>query len=119
MRYAHPTGADPQSLYAFASRLIDDLNRNTGARIDGLRQVTASETVTGSDYFLEVDASAGPVSITLPDRTLGRTLIFKKTDATANAVYLIGQIDDLASFTMTTPNQSISIIGGTGQWLIT
>lgn len=118
MRYAYPTGADPQSLYAFAARLIDDLNRAEGARIDGLRQVSASETVAGSDYFIEVDASAGPVVITLPALTLGRTLIVKKTDATANGVTLLGLIDGAASFVITERYYAATVIGGVTQWLI-
>ncbi len=118
MRYGYPTGADPQALYAFAARLIDDLNRADGARIDGLRQVSASEIVSGSDYFLEADASSGPIVITLPALTLGRTIVVKKTDATANSVTLIGQIDGEVSFEITEQYYAATVIGGASQWLL-
>jgi hypothetical protein len=49
MRYAYPT--DPQALYAWASRLIDDLNR-TDPSIDAL------PTFTG-----DAEAAAGNVRV--------------------------------------------------------
>ena len=39
MKYAHPTSADVQALYAFAARLVDDLNRTVGS-IEDLRVFT-------------------------------------------------------------------------------
>lgn len=76
-------------------------------------------TITNSQQHVRVDASLGPVTITLPSAlgNVGHWYTIKKIDSTANAVVIAAQtgenIDGLASITITTPNASYTIIAGT------
>lgn len=119
MIYAHPTSSEAQRLYAWAQRLVDDLNRYDGPAT-GQRVVTADVAVAKSDYFIEADASAGPVTVTIPASPPGRNLVIKKIDSTGNAVTLTGDdtIDGAATYVLSVPQMSISLIRGAGQWRV-
>jgi hypothetical protein len=54
-----------------------------------VRQVSADTTAAIND-FLQVDASAGAVTITLPTPTNGSHILVSKTDSTTNAVVITG-----------------------------
>ncbi|MFH0754494.1 MAG: hypothetical protein V2A70_08015, partial [Candidatus Omnitrophota bacterium] len=81
-------------------------------------------TLTAADRVAMVDASAGAVTITLPDPSgiKGRVYDIKKTDASANALNIntaAGNIDGSASVSTTTPNASFTIVtDGTNWWVI-
>ena len=90
----------------------------------GLRYepVSVSFDYTASDGdFVLADASADPITITLPSPTKGATVIVKKTDSSANAVTVntaAGSIDGKASITIDTQYQTVTFISDDLIWYI-
>ena len=69
-----------------------------------VRSVTASATATRDDTTILVDATAGPVNITLLPATpvqnsvvQGQILTIKKMDSSANTVSLVGTVDGVTN----------------------
>lgn len=84
-------------------------NANSTLQIQGsvsfpIRTVTASTTVTNTDYTLLVNATGGAVNITLPTPSaaiVGRTCIIKKiAGGLSNDVVVTGTIEDGTSFSL-------------------
>jgi hypothetical protein len=75
---------------------------------------TSNYTVTDSEMVVLVDATSGPVTITIPSLYAGGNLIIKKIDATANAVIIDPEGSDLVEFaatqSMTTQGQAYNIV---------
>lgn len=64
---------------------------------------SGNHTLTTANSIVLVDASSGPVDITLPIPTVGKVVNIKKTDSSANAVTILppsGTIDGAASKTL-------------------
>jgi hypothetical protein len=71
------------------------------------------------------DASTGAITITLPSAAgaPGKLFIFKKVDATANAVTIqrsgADTIDDATSLVLNTKHQSVTLVAdGAGMWMV-
>lgn len=96
----------------------------SGAQFNNFRTATISTTVTGSDYLVMCDASAGPITVTLPATTagLGRTLQVKKIDTTLNYVTIaaIGAdtIDGASTAVLTTQYEAVTVLAVNGNWVI-
>lgn len=81
--------------------------------------ITANYAVAANDHFILVNAADGPKTVTLPavvaaDNT--RDIVVKKTDATANAVTIVGTIDGTLNMTLTKTNQSITLKSYNNAW---
>lgn len=84
------------------------------------RNVVASTTVQADDNCLFVDCTAGAVSVTFPpalQMQFARVTV-KKVDATANAITLIGTIDDTVNPQILTPDVSLTIQSDGTSWHI-
>lgn len=84
---------------------------------------SAAFTPAADDYFVRIDASAAPVTVTLPAATTGRVLVFKKVDASTNAVVLdpsgSATIDGVATYAFDAPMQAIMVqTDGSNWWII-
>lgn len=79
------------------------------------RMVTASGPVRATDCVLYVDATAGDITLTLPNPNQVQDLVvtIKKVDATSHPVTIQGTVDATPNPTLTTPYQGI-IIGSNG-----
>lgn len=82
---------------------------------------SANYTVTVLDNTILVDATAGQVTITLISAaSTPNTYTVKKTDASANHVVVAAQsgqtIDGISTATLTTQNQSVTVIPSASNW---
>lgn len=90
----------------------------------GTRSVSATPAIAATDHVVAVDATAGAVTVNLPPLAgnAGRALIFKKIDASANAVTIDGDaaetIDGAATQALTTQWQTMRLIAGPSEWWI-
>lgn len=87
--------------------------------------ISSNYTVTDNDLILLVDATAGNITITLPDALIYRQYIIKKIDATVNTVTIdpegTTQIEFASTKVLTTQGQSVTLTGrntGTSHWYI-
>lgn len=64
---------------------------------------TANYTATASDYTIRVDATAAPVTITLPVAVVGKVFEIVKTDNSANDVIVDGNGSDVINIPGTGP----------------
>ena len=96
-----------------------------GAWYDATTAVTvAPPPLDETNRLVTVDATAGPITITLPTITaaspsiLGARYDIKKTDASANAITVSGAetIDGAATATLAAQYDSISISAGATEW---
>lgn len=84
---------------------------------------TVDRTFDDDDAAFLVDASGGPVTITLPDPAgeSGRRCVVKKTDASANAVTVDvdggGTIDGAPSASLPAQNDRLEAIGTGTEWI--
>ncbi|HKW09274.1 MAG TPA: hypothetical protein VJO33_02780 [Gemmatimonadaceae bacterium] len=81
--------------------------------------VAGAITPTAQDHFLIVNASAGPVTITLPipGRVHGLVLTIKRIDNTlANAVTLIGTVDGVVNPTLATQYATMTLVADDANW---
>lgn len=86
---------------------------------DFLRTISSNYTAVDADAVL-VDASAGAITITLPEVTLAARVIVKKTDSSVNAITVATPgsetIDGLASLTLANKNEAYSLISDGVNW---
>jgi hypothetical protein len=75
------------------------------------RAVAADATAIATDDLILVDATTGPVSITLPDaeRTQNAHFTIKKTDASANAVTIVAAVDGGTNPVLATQWESLTV----------
>jgi hypothetical protein len=89
-----------------------------------VRRAAANTTLTDSDYMLEVDCSAGCVTVSLPSAThMGDEFVVVKIDATANSVTLVPFGNDTlqgsASKSLTVQYDKIRLVAdGVSMWII-
>ncbi len=82
-----------------------------------VRSVTANTNAIAGDYAIFVDASGGPVTVTL--KATMTECVIKKTDISDNAVTITpeaGTIDGAASTNLTVVNEKVRIIKETGDF---
>jgi len=82
-----------------------------------VKPVTADYTFAANDYLVTVDATAAPVTITLPALSIGKQIAVKRIDASANAVTVSGPIEGGASATLTGQWSGLNLIGANSVWL--
>lgn len=87
---------------------------------------TADYTVSATDEFIAVDATAGAITLTLPavaGVTVGKTYVIKKTDAGYNAVTIDGSgaetIDGATTYAIALKNEGLQITSDGAAWQIT
>lgn len=136
---------NPWHVHRLGSTMYGNLNMTNGATVTvagnavwhpgnltpgvttPVRTVTANYTVLLTDGTIFVDATAGPVTITLPTAasaivgTQGQRVRVKKNDASPNAVTIVatgGQIDGVPNAVISTPYNAFefSPIPGTANW---
>lgn len=81
-----------------------------------LRRITSAYQAKSDDFSLFVDASGGAVTVLLPSSGYVNV---KKVDAGGNAVTIDGNgllIDGLATKTISTPQQSVTLHGDGTSW---
>lgn len=102
------------------------VHMNTNAQILSARahvvSKTAAYTATADDHMILVDASAGPVTISLPTAVgeRGREYVVKKTDASANAVTVdpngAQTIDGAATYVLSEQHATIWVRSDDANW---
>lgn len=109
------------------TKVIQTAPYNFGASGGGgggaVQSKTANYTMLAGDALVNVDATGGAVTITLPvTPTVGQVYMVKKVDASANAVTVAdssGTIDNAASVTISTRYQADSFVyDGTNWWIV-
>lgn len=92
-----------------------------------IKRVTAAYTVAVEDELIEVDASSGAITITLPTTfgKTGREVTIRKTDTSTNAVSIVSAsgetVGSLTTLILNSPYQSVSLIAdglSSGDWSI-
>lgn len=88
-----------------------------------VKTVTADYTVQANDDVVKVDATAGTVTITLPDAAdySGKEFKIKKVDSTSNAVTItsVSAIDGSTTITLTGPQTAVEVMGDDdGEYII-
>jgi hypothetical protein len=98
-------------------RLVADqsvINQAASLGLHWQPSITSDYTATIVDPLLTVDASSGPVTITLPAVVDHRFIFVKKVDSSNNKVLFSGpSIDDTGSYALRYQNESV-ILHGTG-----
>ena len=71
-----------------------------GAQSVARRNITGNRTLDSTDYIVNVDATSGSVSVTLPTLTeaVARVYIIKRTDTSSNTVTIVGTIDGATNY---------------------
>ena len=86
---------------------------------DFLRIISTNYTAVDADALL-VDATAGAITITLPEASLAARIIVKKIDASVNAVTVSTPgsetIDGSPSLTLSSQNEAYSLISDDTDW---
>ena len=86
------------------------------------RTVTAAYRAQGTDYTIRVDASAGAVTVSLPEAAAlrGKVLVVKKVDSSANAVTIdpagSETIDGASTVSISTQYHSYVIQSSGSSW---
>ncbi len=91
-----------------------------------IRSITATQSVTAFDHIVEIDATAGNVTVTLPNtannRSLNKQYVFKRMDGSANTITIDGfsadTIDGTATKTLTSQYETLTISGRTSGWSV-
>lgn len=89
-----------------------------------IRTITSSDNASPWDHTILVDASGGPVTVTLPAKAnlIGHVLNIKKIDSSANAVTIDGNssetIDGATTVVFSTQYQCYTIHCGASEWSI-
>lgn len=106
--FSYPTDTDPPTNPIWT---VDNILATGGGQSAPTKTVTTNYTITLSDGTILVDASGGPVNITLPSAASAQSLIFnvKKIDSSANVVTLIGVVDGNTNPEIQFPNQNSEI----------
>ena len=86
------------------------------------RTVTASTTLTTADALALVDATAGAVTVTLPNVVtfIGRTFTVKKVDASANVVTVgsVANIDGAATYPLAAQYDTVTVCSDGATWWV-
>lgn len=106
-----------------AQDLRDFLISAHGSRYVNTSAIASSDTADTDDDVMLVDASAGAVTITLPDRAsnVGKVYTIKRVNATNNVIVSRAgsdTIDGATTKTLSTQYAAITIIAGYGGWSV-
>ena len=73
-----------------------------GAQSVARRNITGNRTLDSTDYIINVDATSGSVSVTLPTLTeaVARIYIIKRVDSSTNTVTVVGTIDGATNYSL-------------------
>lgn len=88
------------------------------------RSVSTSVTAVLSDSIILADATAGPITVTLPNpaTTKDKRFVIKKADSSANAVTIApvsGTIDGAATYAITLALGSVDAVSdGANYWVV-
>lgn len=119
-----PLPMTPDGLPTFLTRELGIVERAIrDSRLRRQRQTDADLPLTAQDEIVYVDASAGAVTITLPDvrRYWGYSFTVKKLDSSVNAVILDGDgalVDGGATFPVTVQYESHTVVSDGEAWWI-
>lgn len=116
--------SDPD-LYLF----LEEFTRKVDETVDFLlrptfRSVSANYTAVDNDYHICGDATSGAFSITLmpASQAIGKVLVFKKVDASGNAVTVDGSgsetIDGSATYALSSQYDFVMIQSDGSNWHI-
>lgn len=98
------------------------LSASAASQMGDVTGFTSSATLGADDYLAAVDATAGPVTITVPLGVNGRQYAVKKIDSSGNAVTVArtgsDTIDGATTYALTTQYQSVTIIGRSGGYWV-
>jgi hypothetical protein len=113
----------PEEMKDFLGRELNVIDRAIkSAKLTPVRSIARDFTLTLDDDALFVDATAGAVTITLPDvrRASARRFYVKKTDGSANAVTVGSSalIDGAATFPLTVQYQSVTVLSDGATWWV-
>jgi hypothetical protein len=92
----------------------------TVARSDDVNEVSASYAAAITDDTIDVDASGGAVSITLPavaDFT-GHHIRIRKNDSSANAVTIVGTVNGAVNPTLIFRYDAVDLAPNSTEWMI-
>jgi hypothetical protein len=115
--------SDKEEMPDFLGRELHVIDRAIkSAKLTPLRAIARDFTVTLDDDAVFVDATAGALSITLPDvrRASARRFYVKKTDASANVV-TVGSgalIYGASTYPLTVQYQSVTVLSDGATWWI-
>lgn len=114
---------EPERLPNFLTRELGTVERAIrDTRLTPIRTVSADFTVTLDDDAVFADATAGAITITLPNvrRASARRFYVKKTDASGNAVTVgsSANIDGAATFPLTVQYQSVTVLSDGATWWV-
>lgn len=125
-----------RTLSALTALLADNVNLDVSAQdvrdvlvsVMGVKAYVAKSaayTATDDDHIIECDASGGGFTITLPavaTTRLGKEIIVKKTDATANVVKVDANgaelIDTAADYDLTSQGDCIVLLNTQSKWIL-
>jgi len=106
--------------------MVKNFNLNFRVGQGGLKEVNSdSQLAEGEDLLVLVDATGGPIDLTLPraDGWGGKRYCIKKIDSSANAVTISTTssqtIDGSATQTLTSENETLDIVADNENWLKT
>jgi len=103
-------------------RLVASVLNETQRKIEpAFEKVTANYTVKPTDFIVAVDATAGPVTVTLPLPDQKRVIYVKLLDASGNGVTVNGNgatIDGAATLAWTTRWASYTLASTGSEWFI-
>lgn len=103
----------------YFQRWLDRLCRAVDTNV---RTITVSDDVRPDDYLILANAAAGAVTVRLPiaSDNLGRALVIKKIDASANVLTIDGfgseLIDNGATIALTTQYSSSRLLSDGAAW---
>lgn len=119
---AHPPYAkrQPPSSYRpeyFAQELG---NIQRGMLTANVRSVVADTTIGATDGTVLVDATAAPVSVTLPnaDQVLGLAVTIKRVNSGVNAVTIVGTVDATVDPTLAAQWDALTVQSTGSAWIL-
>ena len=114
---------DAEQLPDFLGRELNVIDRAIkSAKLTPIRSVSGDFTVTLDDDAVFVDATAGAITITLPDvrRASARRFYVKKVDASANVATVTSSalIDGAATFLLNVQYESVTVVSDGATWWV-
>lgn len=89
----------------------------SGTPISAIRSITSATVTANAWDVIEANATVQPIAVTLPANSPGVRVTIKKMDNSANAVTVLGAIDNGTNLVLTFQNQAISLVADGTQWI--
>lgn len=108
---------NPSDIKAWVRQAAGKINRLARGAAGPYRSISSSQTLLDRDEVVEVTATC---TVTLPTLTEGKQFTIKRSYSGASNVTVSGggkNIDGAASVTLGSQYSSITVVGGTSQWL--